>query len=728
MDLFVAIDNDIQKSVVKQHTKKTKSGKLAIVKQHTNKVVKKNKVKNPWIEKYGKYQLNGYPTPDIKDVQVNLKGDIHSHAVLTWYDPKLGIKKHVYTKEFMKRNTEMKWKRVSKVDKKLVDKIKVKTKNIYKNSNEKLKTREISAVINIIANTGLRVGTYQLFRRTGNRGVTTLAPNNVTVKGDVVSFNFTGKSFQDNKAQIKDKELAKFITTLKTKRKNSEFLFDTEYKQIMKFFKWRDKLGVGGDFNIKDLRTYVATDVAKKVLFESKLDISGLNNQKKIKKAIKNHINNMGSIVADKLNNTRTIALNSYIHPNLQKAWLNQLDVDPKLKEGFLKKANEDELTLDDIIAMYPAVDTDYNLDEDDEELCDEYPFIDWLEETEEEINKGINNMYHYIDIEKSVVKQHTKVSDKGTMSVVKQHQRNIAKKTLNMPDAMVGVMGGMNKKEAKEFLDEEKKEKILYKLDKVGSTYQMKIKSKFGATSFNLGTDKFKAKEDFHRLQRLIKKDNPQSISEITRILFDYDSDEYEIQRQKEYERTNKSQEDELGHYIDIEKANVKAHARVTKTGKMSQVKQYTDKRRSAQPKMQSNKQSMQQGQQQGQQEPGMEEPHPAQKLQKKIKHIDFMMKEYPNIIDKNKALQLKKKIKERIRNVEDLTDVDDLLNEGIAKEGDSESKQKKEKKIYNPGEAHPHEQQDYAEASDKRKEEQQKEQERIRAKNKKNERAKKK
>jgi hypothetical protein len=38
-------------------------------------------------------------------------------------------------------------------------------------------------------------------------------------------------------------------------------------------------------------------------------------------------------------------------------------------------------------------------------------------------------------------------------LSVPEKHQEKIALKTLKMPDAMVGVMGGMTKEEAREFL-----------------------------------------------------------------------------------------------------------------------------------------------------------------------------------------------------------------------------------------------------------------------------------
>lgn len=45
------------------------------------------------------------------------------------------------------------------------------------------------------------------------------------------------------------------------------------------------------------------------------------------------------------------------------------------------------------------------------------------------------------------------KTKKKQTENVFLQHQIKIAKKTINMPDAILGVMGGMTKNEAKEIL-----------------------------------------------------------------------------------------------------------------------------------------------------------------------------------------------------------------------------------------------------------------------------------
>lgn len=40
-------------------------------------------------------------------------------------------------------------------------------------------------------------------------------------------------------------------------------------------------------------------------------------------------------------------------------------------------------------------------------------------------------------------------------LSVFERHQANIARQTLRMPDAILGVMGGMTREQARSFLEE---------------------------------------------------------------------------------------------------------------------------------------------------------------------------------------------------------------------------------------------------------------------------------
>ena len=87
---------------------------------------------------------------------------------------------------------------------------------------------------------------------------------------------------------------------------------------------------------------------------------------------------------------------------------------------------------------------------------------------------------------------------------VAKKHQIAIAKKTLKMPSAMVGVMGGPNKKQAKAILKPKKvKESI-----KLGSLLE-KIEVAPGEAKSDGGGWKAKNKNGVHR--RYIGKDAQQ-------------------------------------------------------------------------------------------------------------------------------------------------------------------------------------------------------------------------
>ncbi|MEM4260415.1 MAG: hypothetical protein QXG00_04220, partial [Candidatus Woesearchaeota archaeon] len=348
---------DLQKALVRQHTRRTKSGKITTVKQYIDSRQKKEKQiddkkkskkkvsKNPWIVKYGHLKLSAYPTPDVKEneVKVDLSGDINSHFVLSWFDKNTKVTKHSYTPEFFRRNRDKKWKRIAKLNSDIITNIKEVSKKDLLSEDSKSysgKLNQLGAITYIIANTGLRVGTQQLFRKTGNRGVITLSPDNVSVKGDTVYFDFIGKSYQQNKAELKDADLANYISKLKKQRKGQEFLFDVEYKFIRRYF----KRNFGSKFNIKDMRTYVATDLAKNLLFSKKLDLENLSKTKQ-KRVIKNTLKEVSEQVSEKLNNTPNIAKKSYIHPNVQLAWLKTMsnvlhkDILSEIEDKYIKKA-----------------------------------------------------------------------------------------------------------------------------------------------------------------------------------------------------------------------------------------------------------------------------------------------------------------------------------------------------------------------------------------------------
>jgi hypothetical protein len=77
------------------------------------------------------------------------------------------------------------------------------------------------------------------------------------------------------------------------------------------------------------MRTFVATDMARKILFEDKNPPPPLPEKKSgIKKLIQSKLMNVYKTVSEQLNNSPTMAKNSYVHPKVVEQWLKQLNVE----------------------------------------------------------------------------------------------------------------------------------------------------------------------------------------------------------------------------------------------------------------------------------------------------------------------------------------------------------------------------------------------------------------
>src|SRR5690606_22672015 len=144
---------------------------------------------------------------DIR-VDLNNEEECNSKCVASWNDPKTGNPIRAYTREFLNRNAQKKWERMRKVNSKIIDTIKLKCKNtLIDGENDKLK--QAAAIIDIIAHTGLRIGQAKGLEKTGNKGVSTLHPDDVIIdaKNKTIKFNFQGKSYKENNASIQGNAL-----------------------------------------------------------------------------------------------------------------------------------------------------------------------------------------------------------------------------------------------------------------------------------------------------------------------------------------------------------------------------------------------------------------------------------------------------------------------------------------------------------------------------------------
>lgn len=286
----------------------------------------------PWWKKYVKYNLTAYPTnvPE-KDVTIDLSGDIDTHAVMTWVSPKTGRRVYSYTKTFAANQAAKKWDRTSKMSQEKIDNFTTVTAKVLTGKGDD-KTKQAAAINAIIAQTGLRPGSIKGFYETGNRGVSTLAPENVTINGNKISLDFTGKSGVQNIAQIVDGPLASYLQSRLTATKGQPFLFDVPRYLIDDFYKRVLKMG---NFKIKDLRTHTAGELAKQTLASDTLPPPPIpDNPKELKKMVKKKLTHVFDVVSKKLNNTPAMAKGSYIRPSIIDDWLKGLGIEVQMQEN----------------------------------------------------------------------------------------------------------------------------------------------------------------------------------------------------------------------------------------------------------------------------------------------------------------------------------------------------------------------------------------------------------
>lgn len=272
-----------------------------------------------------KHKFSKLPVNIPKEsVKIDLEGDIDSKAVMRWKDPKTGNEVRSYTNKFMEANAQKKWKRVTKLD---LDADKKIISHVNKNLNNiALKKDQSLAILGIIAITGLRPGSRRLYQFTKNRGVSTLGPDSVSIKGDVVSLDFIGKSHKRNLAKFKNAKIAGFLTELKEKNKGKEFLFDVPSTRISDFILKKELKFT--NFKLKDLRTFQASKTAVEFLHSKEMAPPPMPESGQIA-LIKKKIVRTYEIVSNKLNNTPAMAKKSYVPPMIIEDWIREMSLEP---------------------------------------------------------------------------------------------------------------------------------------------------------------------------------------------------------------------------------------------------------------------------------------------------------------------------------------------------------------------------------------------------------------
>ena len=222
-----------------------------------------------------------------------------------------GRKQYIYHSIFEKRKQEEKFAKMKefglalrKFRSKLVKDIKQK---------EWSKDKIIALIIMFLDETGIRIGNKHYANENGTYGLTTLRRKHMTIEGNLLIFEYKGKSNKQRHVEIDDLELAKLV------KKAAELPgYDIfRYKDNNGAFHSVDSDEVNGyihkymgqNFSSKDFRTWVASRLTVELYPFAKEVL-----EKRSKKKFSNTVIRM---VAEELGNTPSVCRSYYVHPNI---------------------------------------------------------------------------------------------------------------------------------------------------------------------------------------------------------------------------------------------------------------------------------------------------------------------------------------------------------------------------------------------------------------------------
>ena len=175
--------------------------------------------------------------------------------------------------------------------------------------------RVMASILRILSTCFIRPGSQVYASENGSYGIATLRPKHVKVKGDVIEFDFPGKSGVQQQRQIKDRQVAKVVRQLlrqpsreifKYQNGNGAFV-DVRRSHINAYI----REVMGEKFSAKDFRTWAGTLVCACALARVGAEVgdSGTVRKRKVVEAIRE--------TADALGNTPAVCRSAYVCPEI---------------------------------------------------------------------------------------------------------------------------------------------------------------------------------------------------------------------------------------------------------------------------------------------------------------------------------------------------------------------------------------------------------------------------
>jgi DNA topoisomerase-1 len=177
------------------------------------------------------------------------------------------------------------------------------------------KERILACILRVLSTCFLRPGSEVYASENGSYGIATLKPSHVSVKGDLVRFDFPGKSGVRQYRELRDRQVARLLRTLLKCQKTEVFKYQSDAGEFVdikrRHINEYIKEVMGERFSAKDFRTWAGTLVCACALARAGADPVERSSSRKSKivAAIKE--------TAEALGNTPAVCRSSYICPGV---------------------------------------------------------------------------------------------------------------------------------------------------------------------------------------------------------------------------------------------------------------------------------------------------------------------------------------------------------------------------------------------------------------------------
>jgi DNA topoisomerase I len=177
--------------------------------------------------------------------------------------------------------------------------------------------RVLAAVVRLVDETLIRVGSEEYRRTNGSYGATTIRSRHAQVNGHHIAVEFKGKSGKLHHAEVFDRRLARTMQKLDDLpgRELFEYLDDARERKPVRSDDVNRYLGEisGADVTVKDFRTWGASALCIRALNDLDPPSSPTAAKRSIAGAIRD--------VATALGNTPAVCRASYVHPQILEAF-----------------------------------------------------------------------------------------------------------------------------------------------------------------------------------------------------------------------------------------------------------------------------------------------------------------------------------------------------------------------------------------------------------------------